>query len=121
MDEDKRGILLPPVEGGTGTYARRGRIIDRLMGDTKIRARARKHTEALVLRSQQGGGELPPEPPPVKLPPPVPGGTGSETKGRRPARTVRPRQARYRHAWLARTIAILSKPAVHDVTFVANG
>jgi hypothetical protein len=73
MDEDKRGILLPPVEGGTGTYASRGRFIDRLMGDTKIRARARKDADALVLRSQQEGGELPPDPPPVQLPPAVPG------------------------------------------------
>lgn len=52
MDEDKRGILPLPIEGGTGTYASRGRFIDRLMGDTKIRARARKDVEALVLRSQ---------------------------------------------------------------------
>ncbi len=94
MDEDKRGNLPPPIEGGTGTYASRGRFIDRLMGDTKIRARARRDVEALVLRSQQGGGELPPDPPPVKLPPPVPGGTGTETKGGRRSGAIRPRQAR---------------------------
>ena len=75
MDEDKRGILPLPIEGGSGTYASRGRFIDRLMGDTKIRARARKDVEALVLRSQQRGGELPPDPSPVKLPPSVPGGS----------------------------------------------
>ena len=92
MDEENmRGILLPPVEGGTGTYASQGRLIDRLMGDRKIRALARKEVDELVQKSQHGGRETPPDPPPVKLPPPVPGGTSTE--GRRPG-TVRPRPAR---------------------------
>ena len=72
-DDDRRGVLLPPVEGGTGTYASQGRFIDRLMGDRKIREQARKEVDELVLRSQEGIDELPEDPPPVKLPPPVPG------------------------------------------------
>ena len=73
MDEDKRGILLPPVEGGTGSYGSRGRFIDWLMGDRKIRARARQEVDGLVLKSQQGGRDVPADPPPTRLPPPVPG------------------------------------------------
>ena len=76
-DDDRRGVLLPPVEGGTGTYASQGRFIDRLMGDRKIRAQARREVDELVLRSQEGVEELPEDPLPVKLPPPVPGGTGT--------------------------------------------
>lgn len=81
MDEDKRGVLLPPVEGGTGTYASQGRFIDRLMGDRKIRAQARKEVDELVRKSQEGVDELPADPPPVELPPPLPGDTGTATKG----------------------------------------
>lgn len=79
-DGDRRGVLLPPVEGGTGTYASQGRFIDRLMGDRKIRAQARKEVDELVLRSQEGVDELPTDPPPVELAPPAPGGTGTEDK-----------------------------------------
>lgn len=93
-DDDRRGVLLPPVEGGTGTYASQGRFIDRLMGDRKIRAQARKEVDELVLRSQEGVDELPEDPSPVKLPPPVPGGTGTATKGGRRLGAIRPRQAR---------------------------
>ena len=93
-DDDRRGVLLPPVEGGTGTYASQGRFIDRLMGDRKIRAQARREVDELVLRSQEGVEELPEDPPPVKLPPPVPGGTGSASKGGRRLGAIRPRQAR---------------------------
>ncbi len=65
-DDDRRGVLLPPVDGGTGTYASQGRIIDRLMGDRKIRAQARKEVDELVRRSQEGVDELPADTPPVK-------------------------------------------------------
>jgi hypothetical protein len=74
-DDDRRGVLLPPVEGGTGTYASQGRFIDRLMGDRKIRAQARKEVDELVRKSQEGVDELPADPPPVKLPAPLPGRT----------------------------------------------
>ncbi|CAN5856496.1 hypothetical protein BH23ACT12_BH23ACT12_04810 [soil metagenome] len=84
MDESMRGALPSPVEDGTGTYGSRGRVIDGLMGDRRIRQTARREVEDLVLRSQVGSDTpLPPDPPPVDLPPPVPGGTGTETKGRR--------------------------------------
>lgn len=66
-DDDRRGVLLPPVEGGTGTYASQGRLIDRLMGDRKIRAQARKEVDELVRKSQEGVEELPADPLPVKL------------------------------------------------------
>jgi hypothetical protein len=65
-DNDRRGVLLPPVKGGTGTYASQGRFIDRLMGDRKIRAEARKEVDELVRRSQEGVDELPADLPPVK-------------------------------------------------------
>jgi hypothetical protein len=98
MSEVVRGILPPPVEGGTGSYGSRGRIIDRLMGDRKIRARVLEASEALFLHSKfSDNGPTRPsaaDPPPTQLPPPVPGGTGVESRGRRDSGPGRPRQAR---------------------------
>lgn len=90
--------LPPPVDGGTGSYGSRGRFIDWLMGDQRIRARARDRYEALFgAASENDGGPQPSppdEPPPTQLPPPVPDGTGSETRGARNPERFKPRQAR---------------------------
>lgn len=88
MSEVVRGKLSPPVEGGTGYYGSRGRLIDRLMGDRRIRARVRAESEAMYSYS----GFSAAEPPPAQLPPAVPGGTSTETKGGRGSGPDRPRR-----------------------------
>lgn len=93
-DRSLRGILLPPVEGGTTSFSSRGSLIDRLMGDKKIQSEARAMADELVLRSRDSGQKPPADPAPSPLPPPVPGGTSTETKGGGRLRSFYLRQVR---------------------------
>jgi hypothetical protein len=86
LSEWVQALLPPPVEGGTGFYGSRGRLIDWLMGDQRIRARVRNEYSVLVASSEHSESEgkpspPPADPPPTQLPPPVLGGTGIETRG----------------------------------------
>jgi hypothetical protein len=57
-------FLPPPRPNGAVHYESLGRFIDNLMGDARIRRRAREKLEPILLRPE----EMPPDPPPP-LPP----------------------------------------------------
>jgi hypothetical protein len=69
-----------PVEGGTEHLESLGRLVDNLMGVSRLRERIRRESEGLFLRDD----EMPDDPPPTEAPPPVPGGTEDVTKGAKP-------------------------------------
>ncbi|MGI8425319.1 MAG: hypothetical protein ACR2FO_01095 [Actinomycetota bacterium] len=86
----RRPLLPPPVEGGTGHFSSRGRFIDALMGNAKMRRQALGSVEELRVKAnaeaEDDSGDEPAEiqePPATDLPPPVESGTGTETKGDR--------------------------------------
>lgn len=78
--------MPPPVEDGTDYFESLGGWIDDFMGDDQMRRRALWSVAQL---SQEGAGgasdepELsapPSDPAPTEVPPPVPGGTETETR-----------------------------------------
>lgn len=84
-----RGKLPPPVEGGTGAYGSRGRLIDRLMGDRGTRRLARRDVDHLFSARRS-----PADPPSVQLPAPVPASTKPTARTRLRFRSAKPRPAR---------------------------
>lgn len=77
--EDK--IRLPrPVPGGNEAIESLGRFIDNLMGDARMHRAAKRELEPLLLKEE----EMEPDPEPLDLPEPVPGGTEETTRGGRP-------------------------------------
>ena len=70
----------PPVPGGTGVEESLGRWLDDRLGDRRARAVAEKKLVGRFLADD----DMPADPLPAEVPPPVPGGTEPITKGGKP-------------------------------------
>lgn len=69
--------IPPPLAGGTYRVQSLGRWVDRLMGEDRIR----REVDAALAPLIADETEVSPEPEPVEIPEPVPGGTEPITKG----------------------------------------
>lgn len=77
-DLDRFKTKIPrPVPGGTYSIESMGPLIDRLLGDGIARREAAEALEPLLMREDEDV----PEPEPVQIPAPIPGGTEPATKG----------------------------------------
>jgi hypothetical protein len=77
-DPEYAKIKIPrPVPGGSYSVESLGRWVDRLMGDARARREAAARLEPLFMSED----EAVLEPPPVQIPPPVPGASEPVTKG----------------------------------------
>ena len=76
--------IPPPVEGGTEHLESLGRIVDRILGDERMRRRVRRLNDEL-LRAD----DVPDDPEPAQAPEPVPGGTEPLTKDGDPPSELR--------------------------------
>jgi hypothetical protein len=76
---EKERIHIPrPVVGGSYDVESLGPIIDRLMGDRRVRERAAESIRILVAEDEPSDE---PTEAPVEVPPPVPGGSEPITRG----------------------------------------
>jgi hypothetical protein len=76
---EKERIPIPrPVVGGSYDVESLGPIVDRLMGDRRVRERAAETIRILIAEDEPS--EEPTEAP-VEVPPPVPGGSEPITRG----------------------------------------
>lgn len=66
-----------PIEGGTFSEQSLGRWIDRLMGDRRHRREAEAQLEPFLMSRD----EMSPDPEPVQIPEPIPGGSEPITRG----------------------------------------
>jgi hypothetical protein len=73
-----RSPIPRPVEGGSYDVESLGPIVDRLMGDRRVRERAAESIR--ILTAEDEPSEEPTEAP-VEVPPPVPGGSEPITRG----------------------------------------
>lgn len=85
----KEATLPSPVPGGSESVESLGSLVDRLLGDQRVRrvAEATASFGPLMEADEHGdsdssGGQS--EPPPSAPPPPVPGGNEPVTKGKDP-------------------------------------
>ena len=77
--EEKERIRVPrPVVGGSYDVESLGSIVDRLMGDRRVRERAAETIRTLI--DEDEPAEEPTEAP-IEVPPPVPGGSEPITRG----------------------------------------
>ena len=79
LDADREHPLTkipPPIEGGTYTEQSLGRWIDRLMGDRRHRREAAAQLEPFLMSS----AEISPDPEPIEIPEPIPGGSEPITR-----------------------------------------
>ena len=76
----QRERLPPPVPGGTGVEEGLGRWLDDRLGDRRARAVAKERLAGRFFADD----DMPEDPPPAEVPPPVPGGTETITKGGKP-------------------------------------
>lgn len=74
----QRTRIPRPVEGGSYDVESLGSIVDRLMGDRRVRERAAETVRILIAEDEPS--EEPTEAP-VEVPPPVPGGSEPITRG----------------------------------------
>jgi hypothetical protein len=84
-EEVSESRIPRPVPGGTGYIQSLGRWIDNLMRDADDRRKTAEEIEPMLL----GEDEMPPDPEPTEPPPPVPDGSGTSSRGTRPAPTHR--------------------------------
>jgi len=68
-------LAPPPLSGGIDYHDSLGRLIDNLMGDRRDTKRAHEDMRDLI------SDEVPDDPPPSEVPPPIPGGSDPITKG----------------------------------------
>ena len=73
-------LIPPPVPGGTDHLESLGSLVDGALGDRRIRRAVEAEMTSLALAGPNG----PTDPEPVQPPPPVPGGTDTESRGGRP-------------------------------------
>jgi hypothetical protein len=77
-EEEERVRIPPPVADGSYDVESLGPIVDRLMGDRRVRERAAEAIRVITAEDE------PPEEAteaPVEVPPPVPGGSEPVTRG----------------------------------------
>jgi hypothetical protein len=80
-DLDRFKTKIPrPVPGGSYSIESMGRWIDRLLGDGIARREATAALESLLMREDEEA----PEPEPLEIPAPIPGGTEPATKSADP-------------------------------------
>jgi hypothetical protein len=80
-DRAESTTLVPaPVSDGTDHLESLGSFIDGVLGDRRIRRAVESEMTSMVL----AGPDAPVDPEPVQPPPPVPGGTDTESRGGQP-------------------------------------
>lgn len=85
----KETTFPAPVPGGSESVESLGALVDRLLGDRKVRKDAEASVSGPVMEvdeegdSDSSGGRVAPSP--SAPPPPVPGGNESVTKGKDPS------------------------------------
>ena len=82
----------PPVDGGTEHLESLGGLVDRMLGDGRIRRRVHSGHAGIVMRTE----DAPDDPEPAQVPEPVPEGTEIITKGEDPPGEQRSRVTRHR-------------------------
>ena len=80
--EEKERIRIPrPVVGGSYDVESLGPIVDRLMGDRRVRERVAETIRTLIDEDEPAEGPIEA---PVEVPPPLPGGSEPITRGEAP-------------------------------------
>lgn len=87
-DPEPRVKIPRPIEGGSYFVQDLGSWIDWLVGGPRLRRRAAEALEPLLM-SEAEMAEMTPDPEPVEIPGPVPGGSEPITKGYDPPSETR--------------------------------